>query len=250
MNQQVLEFYNQHKDCKYTPPVMPEELKSKPREAARWLLNHPDFAWLELDIPFDNDTWTKEAKLAEPYYVPHRASESGGWESCCIHGIRTDATENWPEYVAEETPDLYRWTELSDIVPTITDFWKNKFPAEKYVRLRFMKLKPGGYIAAHSDAPGRGYIPGEPADHDSSDSWPINLAIIHPENCHMVLEKFGIVPFAPGKVFLINIRHYHAVINFSNEDRIHMIASSMFKSRANELSEIVLRSFLKQNERS
>lgn len=242
MNQQVLEFYNRNKDCKYISPKLPAGLSTI--DAARWIMTNPEFAWVELDLAIPD--LSSECVAAEKYYVPHREGESDGWSSCCIHGIRTDTTQNWPEYVDRETDDLYRWTELSNEVPLTTQFWKS-YPSEKFKRVRYMKLSPGGYIAQHSDAPGRGHIPGEPADtYDPLVlGCPVNIALIHPENCHMILENFGVVPFKKNKAFLINIRHHHAVLNFSNQERIHMIGFGVYGNRKEQFAELLVRSFLK-----
>ena len=239
MKQEVLDFYNKNKNCTYTPPQLPEGLSTV--DAARWIMTNPEFAWLELDIKVPE--LFHECLAAEKYYVPHREGESSGWDSCCIHGIRTDATQNWPEYVDKETDDIYQWTELSNEVPLTTQFWKS-YPAEKFKRVRFMRVAPGGYIAPHSDAPGRGYIPGEPVDYDPLElGCPVNIALIHPNNCDMVLEGFGIVPFKAGKAFLINIRHNHAVLNFSSKERIHMIGFGVYGNRKQEFAELIVRSY-------
>lgn len=244
MKPEVLEFYNNNKDCVYTPPELPPGLSTL--EAARWIMNHPNFAWLELDLTIPE---TFEYQQAEPFYVAHRESESSGWDSCCIHGIRTDTTQNWPEYVSKETDDTYKWTELADLVPRTTEFWKT-FPAEKYKRVRFMRVAPGGYIARHSDKPGQS-IPGEPVDYDPLElGCPVNVALVHPMNCHMVLEGYGIVPFKSGKAFLVNIRHHHSVVNFSSKDRIHMIGFGVYGNKKEEFAELIVRSYLKQNERN
>lgn len=244
MNQEVLNFYLANRSCVYTPPKLPEGLSTL--EAARWIMSNPDFAWLELDLKIPE--LTNECAAAEKYYVPHREGESQGWDSCCIHGIRTDTTQNWPEYVEYETDDIYKWTELSNEVPLTTQFWKS-YPSEKFKRVRFMKLAPGGYIAPHSDAPGRGYIPGEPLDYDPLElGCPINIALIHPGDCHMVLEGFGKVPFAAGKAFLINIRHVHAVVNFSSYERVHMIGFGVYGNKKEEFAEMIVRSYNKQYE--
>ena len=237
MDKDVLEFYNLNKDCIYTPPCLPGNLSTL--DAAKWIMNNPDFAWLELDLPVPD----VEYKLAESYYVPHREGESLGWDSCCIHGIETWATQNWPEYVDMESDSIYKWTELASLATNASNFWK-QFPSDKFKRVRFMRVAPGGYIAPHSDAPGRGYIPGEPVDYDPLElGCPVNVAIVHPENCHMVLEKFGIVPFKPNKVFLVNIRHTHAVLNFSKEERIHMIGFCVFGNQKQEFAELLVRSY-------
>lgn len=238
MKQEVLDFYNQNKDCVYVPPKLPKELNTI--DAARWITNHPKFAWLQLDI--DIPDIAHECSAAEKYYVPHRGGASNGWNSCCIHGIRTDTTQTWSEYVTAETDTTYKWTELSNEVPHTTQFWKS-FPTEKFKRVRYMQLEPNGYIAPHSDTPGQ-YEPGEPVDYDPLElGCPINVAIIHPDNCYMVLEKFGIVPFKPNTAFLINIRHTHAVVNFSNDKRIHMIGFCVPGNRKEEFAKLIVRSY-------
>ena len=244
MNQEVLNFYYDNKDCRYTPPRLPRKMSTI--DMARWIMTSPKFAWLKLNLKIDIEQWKKEVDAAKPFYVTHREGESEGWESCCIHGIRTDATQNWPEYVNKETPDLYKWTELSNQTPHITNFWK-QFPSENYKRVRFMKLNPRGYISAHSDAPGRGYIPGEPVDYDPLElGCPINIAIVHPGACHMVLEGFGVVPFKEGEAYLINIRHRHAVINFTNQERIHMIGFNVFGNKKEEFANLLVESYADQ----
>jgi len=230
MNQEVLEFYNKNKDCVYTPPAIPNGLSTV--DAARWLLNHPDFAWIELDIPFDLLTWKQEAAAVKDYYVAHRPTDGAGWESCCLHGDSITSTVESPD-------DVYKWTKLATLAPTITEFWRTTFPSETYKRVRFMKVAANGYIVPHND------LPEDEQGHDRLTGWPINLAIMQPNNCHFVLERFGIVPFEEGKVFLINIKHNHAVINFSNQDRIHMIGTSLFGNRAEDFAKLVIESYSK-----
>lgn len=243
MNEEVINFYNKNKNFNYNTPEVPDYLKIDKLKFSDWLLNHQDFAWLELDINLDLDTWKKESRAAIDYFVNHRPGESSGWKSCCIHGLGIEKTENWPEYLDDESLVKYDWTPLSELTPTIKNFWKNEFPSESYQRIRFMLIEPGGFISPHSDAPGK--LPGEKSNYNTLDGWPINLAIIHPENCHMVLENYGIVPFKEGKPMLINIRHRHAFLNFSNENRIHLISASIFGSRTAEFSELIYKSFFK-----
>jgi len=239
VNSTVLDFYNKNKDCVYTPPKIPHNLNII--ESARWLVNHPNFAWIKLNINIDVDVWTKELSAVESYYVTHRNFESNGWQSCCLYGLSTSATENWQKYVATKEDAIFKWTELSGITPTITKFWREEFPVENFQRLRFMKVAAGGYINPHSDAPGN--LKGESNEHDSLSGWPINLAIIQPDDCKFVLEGYGVVPFKAGDIFLINIRHNHAVLNFSNVDRIHMIGSCEFGSRAPEIANLIMQSY-------
>jgi hypothetical protein len=243
MKQEVLDFFNKHKDATYTPPEVPNHLKNDPLKFSRWLLNHPKFAWLELDIKLNLEVWKKEALYAIDSFVNHRANQSHGWKSCCIHGLGIDKTEHWPKYFSKESEVIYDWTQLSDLTPTIKQFWKENFPSESFQRIRFMLLEENGYIEEHSDS--KLNAEGEEPEEDMLNGWPINLAIIHPKECFMILENYGIVPFKEGKPILINIRHKHAFLNFTNQKRIHLIASCVFGNKKEEVAKLVYKSFFK-----
>ena len=219
-------------------------MNSKDYELADWLLNKSDFGWLELDIKFDLEEWKNETKAAQ--FVDHRGSEHPGWNSSCIHGIDVDKTGAWTNYGYEREEDVpYQWTSISQHTPSIKRFWE-QFPYERYRRIRFMELEPGGKISPHSDAPGR--LPGE-QDLDMLEfGVPINVAIMHPENCHMTLEGHGTVPFQEGKAFIINIRNVHSFVNNSSSNRIHLIAHGVPGNRKEEFVELIARSYRKQHE--
>lgn len=215
-------------------------------ELADWLLNKSDFGWLELDIQFDLDEWKKETAAAQ--FVDHRGSEHPGWNSSCIHGIDVDKTGAWTNYGYTREEDVpYQWTSISQHTPSIKRFWE-QFPYERYRRIRFMELEPGGKISPHSDAPGR--LPGE-QDLDMLEfGVPINVAIMHPDDCHMTLEGHGTVPFQEGKAFIINIRNVHSFVNNSSSNRIHLIAHGIPGNRKEEFVELIARSYRKQHERN
>jgi hypothetical protein len=77
---------------------------------------------------------------------------------------------------------------------------------------------------------------------------PINVAIMHPEDCHMTLEGHGTVPFQEGKAFIINIRNVHSFVNNSSSNRIHLIAHGVPGNRKEEFVELIARSYRKQHE--
>jgi hypothetical protein len=215
-------------------------------EIADWLLNYSNFGWLELDIQFDLDAWKSETAAAR--YVDHRGDNHPGWNSCCIHGIDVDKTGAWSNYGYTKEEDVpYKWTSVSEQTPNIKTFWE-KFPYERYRRIRFMALEPGGRISPHSDAPGR--LPGENNLDMLDFGVPINVAVVHPENCHMTLEGHGIVPFEEGKAFIINIRNVHSVVNNSDVRRIHLISHGIPGARKDQFVELVARSYRKQYEHS
>jgi len=240
----AVEFYKNNKDCKWTAEPIPSHLTSSV-EKARWILNDAKFGWIELDLEIDIASWRLESQQAEPYFVAHREDNNTGWNSCCIHGIDIDKTGAWTNYgYTNESEVPYDWTELSHMVSTVKRFWQNEFPSDAYRRIRFMELKPLSAITPHSDIPGR--LPGEAGVDMLDFGVPINIAVIHPKDCYMVLEGHGVVPFKEGKAFIVNIRNYHSVINFSNQSRVHVIGHSYgYGSKLTEFAELVVRSYEK-----
>ena len=199
--------------------------------------------WIELDIGFDLAVWKKEAKLAQSFLVPHREGGGhNGWRSCCIHGQSVEHTGTDLHAPLES----YHWTELSILTPAITNVWKS-IPTERFARLRFMELAPGGHIAPHNDSPnGVSNTEFDMMDH----MIPINVAIEHPDDCCMTLEEYGTVPFAEGKAFIVNITNTHSVVNNSSKPRMHMIAHCVVGNKKKEFAELVVRSYNKQHEYS
>lgn len=244
IDQTALDFYEKNKDLSWTMQPIPDDLVDD-QSIARWILNDATLGWIELDLEIDLDKWQQDCQQANEYFVDHRGQQHPGWNSCCIHGIAVDKTASWTHYgYTDESQVPYQWTALSDKTPYIRQFWKD-FPIEKYRRIRFMELEPKGYISPHSDAPGN--LPGEEKGMDIlKHGAPINIAIIHPTDCHMVVEGYGRVPFAEGKAFIINIRNYHSVINFGDQQRVHLIAHGQYGTRSEEFYKLLIRSYRKQ----
>ena len=237
-----LEFYNQNKNCTWTKELMPTGTII---EQARWILNESNFGWIELDINIDVAGWQLEAHQAQPYFVAHREEQNTGWNSCCIHGIDVDKTGAWTNYgYTDEKQVPYNWTELSYKTPTVKNFWNHQFPSDHYRRIRFMELEPESAITPHSDMPGR--LPGETGMDMLDFGVPVNIAVVHPADCYMVLEGYGIVPFKEGKAFIVNIRNFHSVINFSKQSRIHVIGHSYgYGNKLEDFANLIVRSYEK-----
>lgn len=235
------EFYNHNKNFIPIIPKFPGNIHDD-KALAIWAINESGMGWLELDLNFDLDSWKHEAKQAS--FFDHRGDLHPGWNSCCIHGIDIDKTKNWDQYdYTSENEVDYKWTEISNHTPIIKKFWED-FPYESYTRIRFMELKPGGIISPHSDAP-----IGSKVDLSKA-GVPINIAIIHPDNCHMTLEGQGIVPWSEGKVIMLNVRYKHSFMNKSDQSRIHLIAHGHPGNRKDDFFKLIARSYRKAYELS
>lgn len=243
----TLEFFNKHKDCKWIPDPIPADLTTL-IEQASWILNKSKLGWIELDLDLDLNSWQDQVQRVTPWLVPHREDNNEGWNSCCLHGIDINKTGAWTNYGYSDEKDVpYRWTALEEFTPSIVKFWKDTFPTEQYRRVRVMEVKPDSAITPHSDMPGR--LPGEDNFDALAFGIPINVAIVHPKDCYMVLEDYGTVPFKEGRAFIVNIRQHHTVVNFSNQPRLHVIGHSYgYGNRQQQFAELVVRSYKKMYE--
>lgn len=207
-------------------------------EQARKILRS-GIPWLELDVSINADVWKQQALAAEPFYQEYREGYSNGWSSCCLHGLGTDKIYTADRYGYDEYHAPYTYTDLAYKCPVITDFWKNQFPAERYTRIRFMKLDPWSNINWHTD----GAIP---EDMDPLLSvLPVNVAITHPKLCEMNVED-KTVPWREGKAIMLNISKEHAVFNRSSKPRVHMIANVILGNRTKDFCDMLVRCYTEQ----
>ena len=177
-------------------------------EYGSWVMEGSNCPSLKLDLDFPAQTVLDECMAVYDQFVKHRGEMHPGWSSMCIHGQGvqyTDPPKEYPEVDAE-----FHWTELSEQCPETTKWFKVNFPFTEYHRLRFMLLEPGGYIQQHQDF-------------DKRRLAAFNIAVSNPPGVDFAMEEAGCIPWEVGDVRAIDIGRQHAVVNNSNEDRIHMI---------------------------
>lgn len=241
---EAYDFYKQHNET----VIGLKPLPNLPLEdQAKWILQGNGYQWVELDVVYDINVWKEQAKLAENYYVPHRDVFSGegthnGWESCTLHGIDTDKTNVWQTYGFKSEP-AYQWTKLGNACVEIKNFFQHVFPSENYARIRFMKLNAKGWISPHND-----YSPVIDMDKILDMPLPVNIAVDHPEDCTMTLQNYGCVPFASGKMFMVNIFKNHSVLNLCDKPRIHIIAHLHLGNKKQQFCELLVKSYKKQHD--
>jgi hypothetical protein len=165
---------------------------------------------IKTNFPFHQSL--KEAKSLDHHFVEHRKDPNHGWYAVCLHGTSPEQTNDFYTYGFNHRDEAgYKWTDLANQAPITTQWLKSTWPYDDFFRVRFVKLAPGGFITPHRDTDGeRGY-------------FAVNICLNQPLGCIMVMEGYGVVPWAPGDVRLMDIGLRHAVVNLSNENRYHMI---------------------------
>jgi len=175
-----------------------------------------DIAFLPIDWETDQD-WDRmlaEAKNLSKHYIPHRTHESHyGWSSLVIHGLSSIHTESCHTYGFTDDTAPWRWTDVADWCPTITNFFKTQFDYTKYFRIRIMKLAPGGWIIPHKDS----------LKQEENHIGPVNIALNNPDDCKFYMDNIGYLPWRAGRMMKLNLYNVHSVYNHSNQDRYHII---------------------------
>jgi len=173
--------------------------------------------YLKADIQIPDQVYNEAAKLLEDgLFFDHRSGDGRGWASSTLHGKAIDVTH----YDITHKPD-YHWTRAAEYAPSMVQWMKEEFPNNgKYGRCRFMLLKPGGFIRAHTDT--HKYTPG--MDLKSDLFGAVNICITQPSNCYLrSVETKEEVPFKPTDVFWFDNGPFHEAANFSRENRFHFI---------------------------
>lgn len=206
-NPELEKFITENKIKQWNyPKIIPENL---------W---ETDWPWAQVN-PTELHDFSKillELKNINDYFVEHRANDKiksyghEGWYSLTLHGIDYDKTENYDRYGFGSLEEAnYHWTSVCEKIPLTMQLIRS-LPFKDYGRVRIMRLNPKGYIMPHTDGEGRIF-------------GPFNFAINNPEGCLFVMEECGVVPFAQGIGFFLDIGKRHAILNDSDEYRYHII---------------------------
>jgi hypothetical protein len=222
MKKEITEkFYQRYKDVIWNPTDLAADIDYDS------IAKSSRLPWLQLDIHVPTEQILAEIQNIKHLCVPHRDdyAENAGWESFCIHGKSWDATRE-DSYYSDSRP--FQFTkEAQTLMPITVEYFKNQWPYHSYRRVRVMRLKPNGYISVHKDS-------------DVSQLSPINIAITHPSQCGFVMEKYGTVPFVPGRAMLLDVSNYHTVFNHSDQDRWHIIVHQI---PDNNFQDLVVKSY-------
>jgi hypothetical protein len=203
----------------------------------KWIIEESNIRTLRLNLEIPHEAMYQEASSLIHDFYSHRdeGEDHQGWKSLVIHGRGKHITQGDEQYEnINELPD-YHWTEVADQCPITTNWLKNSWPLDKFLRVRFMLLEPGGYIMPHRD-------------NNKRKLQAINIALNNPIGCVFGMEGYGIIPWQPGDVRFIDISTNHAVWNNSNIPRIHIIVHGWPVNQYKEYRNLVIESYKKTYE--
>lgn len=185
------------------------------------IMTQSKLPWMPLNLKFPRAAMLKEALAVRDRFIGHRVGgqkgyydSNKGWLALPIHAISVKHTEHPGAYGYTEKTAPYQWTEIADLCPITTRFFKETYPCKEYYRVRFTILQPGGYIRPHTDG-------------KDAMLWYINLALSNPKGFYFKMKGHGYVPFEEGKAMMLDTTNIHALVNLSNEERVHMIVHGM-----------------------
>lgn len=172
--------------------------------------------YLKLDMPVPYENMHKEAVALKDRFTSHRDDEThAGWKSLALYGLAEDRHESWQDYGytnAVEAAKDFIWTPAATECPTIINWLQNKFPSNRFGRVRLMLVEAGGFIGLHSDT-----------NYKILEN--INIPLNNPKECLWHWGDGQTFYMEPGGVYAMNISYEHAVYNHSDEDRYHLIVA-------------------------
>ena len=166
-----------------------------------------DTRWVKMNFDVPVDAIEKEYESVKESLVIHRPEDGHkDWCAMTLYGTASDNTNSHWEYGRKSKKDV---TEIGKQCPATMDFVMS-LPYARIDDVRYLVIKPGGYIAEHVDVP----------EHNWLD--PLNISITYPEGSKFIHDGEEI-PYAPGGAFVLNIHYAHSVQNESDQDRLHLL---------------------------
>jgi len=166
------------------------------------------------DIEYVHMNWQVPVDVIEQEYINvkdtlviHRPEDGHkDWYAVTLYGVDSSSTNSHWEYGLRAKKSL---TKVGEQCPLTMQFVKS-LPLARIDDVRFLVIKPGGYIAPHIDVPDRNWLE------------PINICITWPEGSEFT-HNGKQLPYAPGVPLVLNIHYEHDVKNNSDKERLHLL---------------------------
>ena len=166
------------------------------------------------DVEYVHMNWNVPVDVIEKEYlnvkdelVVHRPEDGHkDWFAVTLYGVGSDKTNSHWEYGKRERKTV---TDVGLKCPKTME-WIYSLPLARIDDVRFLVIKPGGYIAPHIDVPEQNWLE------------PINVCITWPEGS-IFTHNGKQLPYAPGVPLVLNIHYEHDVKNNSDKERLHLL---------------------------
>lgn len=165
-----------------------------------------DYVRMNFNVPLD--VILKEYENIKDTLVIHRPEDGHkDWYAVTLYGFDSDKTNSHWEYRKKGLKPSV--TEVGKHCTKTID-WVNTLPYSRIDDIRFLVIKPKGYIAKHQDVPERNWLE------------PLNISLTYPSGSKFVLNNKE-VDYKPGVSLVLNIHYEHYVENNSDEERVHLL---------------------------
>lgn len=204
-----------------------------PGATVDWVVNESGLGYLPLDIELPWQMIREEALAVVPDMIAYPATDydSHGWFN---FGVYTRGADDLGDHGRDVIEHNDSWTDQARLLmPRTVEYFTTLWPHKQFHKIRLLGLYPQGVIGLHSD--------------DCDGLYNINIAIDHPASCNFVVENSGVIPFENGRAFLVDVGRRHAVVNNSNQLRIHLV---VYQDNDDAFEELVLRSYNKYTQAS
>ena len=165
-----------------------------------------EYVQMDFDVPVKQIL--TEYELIKERLVIHRPEDGHkDWCAVTLYGFAPDKTNSHWEYDRrKQRPDV---TEVGARCPRTIE-WVQSLPYARIDDIRFLVIKPNGYITKHIDVPERNWLE------------PLNISLSYPKGNKFVLNDKE-VDYKPGMPLVLNIHYEHYVENNSNHERVHLL---------------------------
>tara|TARA_R110001592_G_scaffold79242_2_gene237277 strand:+ start:3726 stop:4316 length:591 start_codon:yes stop_codon:yes gene_type:complete len=165
-----------------------------------------EYVQMDFDVPVS--TILQEYESVKDKLVIHRPEDGHkDWCAVTLYGFDSDKTNSHWEYDRRKKRPAI--TDVGEQCPKTID-WVKSLPYARIDDVRFLVIKPKGYITKHIDVPERNWLE------------PLNICLSYPAGNKFVLNNKE-VDYVPGMPLVLNIHYEHYVENNSQEERIHLL---------------------------
>lgn len=166
-----------------------------------------DCYWVQMNFDVPCEEIYKEYYSIKDNLVIHRPEDGHkDWCAMTLYGVSSSSTNSHWEYGLKQKKKI---TDIGSKCPKTLE-WVMSLPYARIDDVRYLVIKPKGYIAEHVDVEECNWLE------------PLNVSITYPVGSKFLMKN-ELVPYKPGVSMVLNIHYPHSVVNNSDEERLHLV---------------------------